>query len=162
MFSTRRRSSNTWSGPIIPFALGKKSHPICRMSGDSFIMRTSAVTWPPARPTPSQSPLVMRHSGSRNGETDRCQFSTSSARTFIFARVPRSSHRRISISVSGTAVSNGRRNTVSDCGGMLTRQQYTDRQKVNILAAGARRDYLYVGISGARASHPHFARALAA
>jgi DNA invertase Pin-like site-specific DNA recombinase len=43
-----------------------------------------------------------------------------------------------------------------------TRQQSTDRQEVDILAAGVRRDDLYVdhGISGARASRPHFDRAL--
>ena len=38
-----------------------------------------------------------------------------------------------------------------------TRQQSTDRQQADILAAGVRRDDLYVdhGISGARASRPH-------
>ena len=43
-----------------------------------------------------------------------------------------------------------------------TRQQSTDRQQADILAAGVRRDDLYVdhGISGARASRPHFDRAL--
>lgn len=43
-----------------------------------------------------------------------------------------------------------------------TRQQSTDRQQVDILAAGVRRDDLYVdhGISGARASRPDFDRAL--
>ena len=43
-----------------------------------------------------------------------------------------------------------------------TRQQSTDRQQVDILAAGVRRDDLYVdhGISGARASRPHFDRAI--
>lgn len=43
-----------------------------------------------------------------------------------------------------------------------TRQQSTDRQKVDLLAAGVRRDDLYVdnGVSGARASRPHFDRAL--
>lgn len=43
-----------------------------------------------------------------------------------------------------------------------TRQQSTDRQQVDILAAGVRRDDLYVdhGVSGARASRPHFDRAL--
>jgi DNA invertase Pin-like site-specific DNA recombinase len=43
-----------------------------------------------------------------------------------------------------------------------TRQQSTDRQHVDILAAGIRCDDHYVdhGISGARASRPHFDRAL--
>ena len=43
-----------------------------------------------------------------------------------------------------------------------TRQQSTDRQQVDILASGVRRDDLYVdhGISGARASRPQFDRAL--
>ena len=43
-----------------------------------------------------------------------------------------------------------------------TRQQSTDRQQADILASGVRRDDLYVdhGISGARASRPHFDRAL--
>jgi DNA invertase Pin-like site-specific DNA recombinase len=43
-----------------------------------------------------------------------------------------------------------------------TRQQSTDRQKVDLLAAGVRRDDLYVdnGVSGARASRPNFDRAL--
>ena len=43
-----------------------------------------------------------------------------------------------------------------------TRQQSTDRQQVDILAAGVRRDDLYVdeGVSGARASRPQFDRAL--
>ena len=43
-----------------------------------------------------------------------------------------------------------------------TRKQSTDRQEVDILAAGVRRDDLYVdhGISGARASRLHFDRAL--
>ncbi|MEB0004912.1 recombinase family protein [Cryobacterium sp. RTC2.1] len=43
-----------------------------------------------------------------------------------------------------------------------TRQQSTDRQQADILAAGVRRDDLYVdhGISGARASRPDFDRAL--
>ena len=43
-----------------------------------------------------------------------------------------------------------------------TRQQSTDRQQADILAGGVRRDDLYVdhGISGARASRPHFDRAL--
>ena len=43
-----------------------------------------------------------------------------------------------------------------------TRQHSTDRQQVDNLAAGVRRDDLYVdhGISGARASRPYFDRAL--
>ena len=43
-----------------------------------------------------------------------------------------------------------------------TRQQSTDRQKVDLLAASVRRDDLYVdnGVSGARASRPNFDRAL--
>lgn len=43
-----------------------------------------------------------------------------------------------------------------------TKQQATDRQKVDLLAAGVRRDDLYVdhGVSGARASRPEFDRAL--
>jgi len=43
-----------------------------------------------------------------------------------------------------------------------TRQQSTDRQQTDILAAGVRRDDLYVdhGISAARASRPQFDRAL--
>ena len=43
-----------------------------------------------------------------------------------------------------------------------TRQQSTDRQEVDLLAAGVRRDDLYVdnGGSGARASRPDFDRAL--
>ena len=43
-----------------------------------------------------------------------------------------------------------------------TRQQSTDRQETDLLAAGARRDDLYVdhGVSGARASRPQFDRAL--
>ncbi|TFD90807.1 recombinase family protein [Cryobacterium lactosi] len=43
-----------------------------------------------------------------------------------------------------------------------TRQQSTDRQAVDLLAAGVRRDDLYVdnGVSGARASRPNFDRAL--
>ena len=43
-----------------------------------------------------------------------------------------------------------------------TRQQSTDRQQADILAAGVRRDDLYVddGVSGAKASRPHFDRAL--
>ncbi len=45
-----------------------------------------------------------------------------------------------------------------------TRQQSTDRQQVDLLAAGVRRDDLYVdhGVSGARASRPEFDRALGA
>jgi DNA invertase Pin-like site-specific DNA recombinase len=43
-----------------------------------------------------------------------------------------------------------------------TRQQSTDRQQADILAAGVRRDDLYVdqGSSGARASRPEFDRAI--
>ena len=43
-----------------------------------------------------------------------------------------------------------------------TRQQSTDRQEVDLLAVGVRRDDLYVdqGVSGARASRPRFDRAL--
>lgn len=43
-----------------------------------------------------------------------------------------------------------------------TRQQSTDRQQADLLAAGVRRDDLYVdhGVSGARASRPQFNRAL--
>lgn len=43
-----------------------------------------------------------------------------------------------------------------------TRQQSTDRQQTDLLAAGVRRDDLYVdhGVSGARASRPQFDRAL--
>lgn len=45
-----------------------------------------------------------------------------------------------------------------------TRQQSTDRQQTDLLAAGVRRDDLYVdhGVSGARASRPQFDRALEA
>lgn len=45
-----------------------------------------------------------------------------------------------------------------------TRQQSTDRQEQDLLAAGVRRDDLYIdrGVSGARASRPHFDRAIAA
>lgn len=45
-----------------------------------------------------------------------------------------------------------------------TRQQSTDRQQADLLAAGVRRDDLYVdhGVSGARASRPEFDRALGA
>ncbi len=43
-----------------------------------------------------------------------------------------------------------------------TRQQSTDRQEADLLAPGVRRDDLYVnhGVSGARASRPHFDQAL--
>ncbi len=53
-------------------------------------------------PEPWYSPLVMRHPGSRNDETDRCQFSKSSAQMFVLALTPHSSHRRTSIPVRGT------------------------------------------------------------
>jgi len=45
-----------------------------------------------------------------------------------------------------------------------TRQQSTDRQEADLLAAGIRRDDLYVdrGVSGARASRPQFDLALSA
>jgi DNA invertase Pin-like site-specific DNA recombinase len=45
-----------------------------------------------------------------------------------------------------------------------TRPQSTDRQVADLLAAGVRRDDLYVdqGVSGARATRPQFDRALAA
>lgn len=45
-----------------------------------------------------------------------------------------------------------------------TRQQSTDRQQADLLAAGVRRDDLYIdhGVSGARASRPAFDRALGA
>ena len=45
-----------------------------------------------------------------------------------------------------------------------TKQQSTDRQETDLLAAGIRRDDLYVdhGVSGARASRPQFDRALGA
>lgn len=45
-----------------------------------------------------------------------------------------------------------------------TRGQGTDRQEADLLAAGVRRDDLYVdhGVSGARTSRPEFDRALAA
>lgn len=45
-----------------------------------------------------------------------------------------------------------------------TRQQSADRQEVDLLAAGIRRDDLYVdrGVSGTRASRPQFDRALMA
>lgn len=45
-----------------------------------------------------------------------------------------------------------------------TSAQDTDRQVVDLLAAGVRRDDLYMdrGVSGARASRPEFDRALAA
>ncbi|WP_369745634.1 recombinase family protein [Paenarthrobacter sp. AMU7] len=43
-----------------------------------------------------------------------------------------------------------------------TRQQSTDRQRADLLAAGVRRDDIYIdqGVSGARASRPQFDRAL--
>jgi DNA invertase Pin-like site-specific DNA recombinase len=43
-----------------------------------------------------------------------------------------------------------------------TKQQSTDRQQIDLLAAGVRHDDLYVdnGVSGARASRPQFNRAL--
>ncbi|MBT2539038.1 recombinase family protein [Arthrobacter sp. ISL-69] len=43
-----------------------------------------------------------------------------------------------------------------------TRQQSTDRQRADLLAAGVRRDDLYIdhGVSGARASRPQFDQAL--
>lgn len=45
-----------------------------------------------------------------------------------------------------------------------TRDQSTDRQQTDLVAAGVRRDDLYIdhGVSGARASRPEFERALAA
>jgi DNA invertase Pin-like site-specific DNA recombinase len=45
-----------------------------------------------------------------------------------------------------------------------TRQQSTDRQEQDLLAAGVRRDDLYIdrGVSGAHASRPQFDRAIAA
>lgn len=45
-----------------------------------------------------------------------------------------------------------------------TRQQSTDRQEVDLLAAGVRHDDLYIdqGVSGARASRPQFDRAIKA
>jgi DNA invertase Pin-like site-specific DNA recombinase len=45
-----------------------------------------------------------------------------------------------------------------------TRQQSTDRQESDLVAAGVRRDDFYVdhGVSGARASRPQFDRAVAA
>lgn len=45
-----------------------------------------------------------------------------------------------------------------------TRDQSTDRQQTDLLAAGVRRDDLYIdhGAPGARASRPEFERALAA
>lgn len=45
-----------------------------------------------------------------------------------------------------------------------TRQQSTDRQEEDLLAAGVRRDDLYIdrGVSGARASRPQFDLAIAA
>ncbi|WP_188573562.1 recombinase family protein, partial [Arthrobacter liuii] len=49
-------------------------------------------------------------------------------------------------------------------GRVSTRQQSTDRQQADLLAAGVRRDDLHVdhGVSGARASRPQFDRALRA
>ena len=43
-----------------------------------------------------------------------------------------------------------------------TRQQSADRQEADLLAAGVRRDDMYVnhGVSGARASRPQFDRAI--
>ena len=43
-----------------------------------------------------------------------------------------------------------------------TKQQDTDRQLADLLAAGVRRDDLYIdrGVSGARASRPEFDRAI--
>lgn len=43
-----------------------------------------------------------------------------------------------------------------------TRQQSTDRQQADLLAAGVRRDDLYIdhGVSGTRNSRPQFDRAL--
>ena len=48
------------------------------------------------------------------------------------------------------------------CARVSTRQQSTARQRVDLLAAGVRRDDLYIdqGVSGARASRPKFDRAL--
>lgn len=45
-----------------------------------------------------------------------------------------------------------------------TRQQSTDRQQADLLAAGVRRDDLYIdhGVSGTRASRPQFDRAIEA
>ncbi|MFK0042197.1 recombinase family protein [Paenarthrobacter sp. NPDC090517] len=45
-----------------------------------------------------------------------------------------------------------------------TRQQSTDRQQADLLAAGVRRDDLYIdhGVSGTRASRPEFDRAIEA
>ena len=45
-----------------------------------------------------------------------------------------------------------------------TRQQSTDRQEVDLLAAGVRHDDLYIdrGVSGVRASRPQFDRAIRA
>ena len=43
-----------------------------------------------------------------------------------------------------------------------TKQQNTDRQVADLIAAGARRDDLYIdkGVSGARASRPEFDKAI--
>jgi DNA invertase Pin-like site-specific DNA recombinase len=48
------------------------------------------------------------------------------------------------------------------CARVSTRQQSTDRQQTDLLAACVRRDDLYVdhGVSGARASRPEFDRAI--
>ena len=48
------------------------------------------------------------------------------------------------------------------CARVSTKQQSTDRQETDLLAAGIRRDDLYAdhGVSGARASRPQFDRAL--
>ncbi|CAL4860627.1 recombinase family protein [Microbacterium sp. MM2322] len=50
------------------------------------------------------------------------------------------------------------------CARVSTRQQSTDRQQADLLAAGVRRDDVYVdhGVSGAQASRPQFDRALEA
>ncbi len=47
---------------------------------------------------------------------------------------------------------------------LSTKPQTTDRQEADLLAAGVRRDDLYVdrGVSGARASRPELDQALAA
>jgi DNA invertase Pin-like site-specific DNA recombinase len=48
------------------------------------------------------------------------------------------------------------------CARVSTRQQSTDRQQADLLAAGVRRDDLYVdhGVSGPPTSRPQFDRAL--
>ena len=50
------------------------------------------------------------------------------------------------------------------CARVSTKQQHTDRQEADLLAAGIRRDDLYVdhGVSGAHASRPAFDLAIAA